>query len=83
MDGNKSVSDMYWIVRYKKRGKRQPVPILTSMRDTRHDCLHQIAQWGQQDWNELKQRLDLECVKVQLLDAQDNQKTVNIKAPTN
>ncbi len=64
------MNSIYWIVRYKKRGRMNPLPILTSIRETRYDCLHQIAIWGKQDWSDLKDRLDLECVKVQLIDAQ-------------
>ena len=65
---DKRMNKLYWIVRYRAKGKRRPKPVLTSLRHTKYDSIRAAVEWAQEDWSEMKVRLDLECVKVRILD---------------
>lgn len=55
----------YWVVRYKRKGRAKPLPMPFTLRTKRSDSILTATYKGE-DWNKLKRRVGLECVKVRL-----------------
>ena len=62
------MNSLYWIVRYRAKGRRKPHPVLTTLRTTKFDSIRAAVDARQKDWKELALECDLECVKVRILD---------------
>lgn len=67
--GKDEMNKTYWIVRYRAQGRKKAHPILTTLRHTRYDSIRaSYSAWEGETWTNVKRRVDLECVKVQLID---------------
>ncbi len=63
------MNKLYWVVRYKAKGKRRARPVVTTMRRTRFDSIRAaVDARGDMDWKDMERELNLECVKVRILD---------------
>ena len=62
------MNGIYWVVRYKAKGRSKAMPICTTLRLTRTASISATIKGFDESWAHMKARIGLEVVKVQLID---------------
>lgn len=52
----------YWVIRFKRKGRRRPQPIPSTVRYTRAESIAAFIN-PLENWNKVKRESDVECVK--------------------
>jgi hypothetical protein len=60
----------YWAVRYKAKGRVKAMPIVTTLRATRTASIMAAIRNSGKSWKQMREKYDLEYVKVNLIDEQ-------------
>jgi hypothetical protein len=55
----------YWVIRFKRKGRRRPQPLVSTVQYTRAASIKALLE-PHESWNKVKRESGLECVKVRL-----------------
>jgi len=62
------MNSIYWVVRYKAKGRSKAMPIAMTLRPTRTASITACMKGFDESWAHMKARVGLEVVKVQLIE---------------